>query len=183
MQIVKRLLVCVAGFAIVALILFYYRGKIAQSSVSAQILAYIVPFIAVLIVTGVPMKLIDRSWRGTIENVKVREVLIHQFGRNYRVAGRGAEYGNVVDLEVKLDSGKTITCRPTFKPLKDVKSIDFYTSNFKRGDRVVHIYGTNFVQRLPDGDAELINCVVCGEVQQKDREKCEACGHTLNVSE
>ena len=183
MQIVKRLLVCIAGIAIVALILFYYKDQIAQSGTSAQVLAYIVPFILVLIVTGVPMKLMDRSWRGTIENVKVREALIHQFGRNYRVAGRGAEYGNVVDLEIKLDSGKTITCHPTFKPLKDIKSIDFYTSNFKCGDRVVHIYGTNFVQRLPDGDAELINCVVCGEVQHKDREKCEACGHTLNVSE
>ena len=183
MQIVKRLLVCIAGFAAVALILLYYKDSIAERGVSAQVFAYTVPFIAVLLVTGVPLKLIDRSWCGTIENVKVREVLIHKFGRNYRVAGQGAEYGNVVDLEVRLDSGKTVTCHPTFKPLKDLKSIDFYTFNFKEGDRVVHIYLTNFVQRLPDDEAELINCTVCGEVQPKTREKCETCGHTLSVSE
>ena len=183
LRIGMRLLACLLGNAAVTLILLYYKDKIAGSSVSAQVLIYTIPFILVFLATGVPLKLLDHTWCGTIENVRVREVLVHQFGRSYRVPGRGVEYGNVVELDVKLDSGKTIRCSPIIKPLKNLQSIDFYTSNFKSGDRVVHIYLTNFVQRLPDEETKLKNCVICGEVQHKDHDKCEACGHSLTLTE
>ena len=178
-RVAARVLACILGNAAVLLILVFYKDKIAGSSVSAQVLVYTIPFILVFLATGVPLKLIDHTWYGTIENVRVREVLVHQFGRNYRVPGRGVEYGNVVELDVKLDSGKTIKCSPIIKPLKDLESIDFYTLNFKPGDRVVHVYLTNFVQRLPDEETDTINCVICGEVQSRDHDRCEACGHSL----
>ena len=177
-----RLLACIICNTAAALILIFYRDRIAESSVSAQVLVYTIPFVLMFLATGVPLKLIDHTWSGKIEDVRVREVLVHLFGRNYRVPGRGVEYGNVVELDVKLDSGKTIRCSPIIKPLKDIESIDFYTFNFKPGDRVVHIYLTSFVQRLPDEEAKLKNCVICGEVQSKDHVKCESCGHSLNIT-
>ena len=181
LRIAARLLACIAGNAAIILVLGYYKDKIAGSDISSQVLIYAIPIILVFLATGVPLKLIDHTWCGTIENVRVREVLVHQFGRSYTTPGRGVEYGNVVELDVKLDFGKTIKCSPIIKPLKDLKSIDFYTFNFKQGDRVVHIYLTNYVQRLPGEEAKLKNCVICGEVQSKEHDKCEACGHSMHI--
>ena len=178
MRVAMRLLACILGNAAIALILIFYKDRIAERSVSAQVLVYTIPFVLMFLATGVPLKLIDHTWCGTIENVKVKTVLAGDLnGFNHR------RWENVIEMEVRLDSGKIIRYSPLKGYIGGQKSLDFYTDNFKTGDKVIHVYGTRFIQRLPDEESDTINCVICGEVQSKDHVKCESCEHSLNITE
>ena len=93
---------------------------------------------------------------------------------------------NVIYLKVKKDNGKEtrITAREfgirshAGFPVPNEGDITQHLNEYSVGDIVHHFYGLkhNYIVKK---NSEMIECVVCGSQNQKDRNDCLSCGHSL----
>ena len=140
---------------------------------------YIIPFFA----SGLPFKLIDKSWSGV-----VTEVFIKEETGTYTSGGiRSFPYvKNVIYLQVQKDNGKEvrvvarefgIRSRAGF-PVPNEGDVTMHLDEYCVGDRVYHFYGLkhNYIVK---NKSEIIECVICGSHNQKERSDCLNCGYTL----
>lgn len=179
-RVLTRLIVCsgVLALFIVFAILFGTRALRGVPPLG-QIGIYIVYFLLPFLITGVPIKLLGSSWCGTLVNVEIKEKIVNRI--LLAQSGFGSHtslfYMNHIYLSIKSDDKQTIK-RLVFKGESAKKEfVDF----FHKGDEVIHVYGTKFVQKLPQKPDDHINCVVCGGVQPQDKKHCIFCGHTLRI--
>ena len=140
---------------------------------------YIIPFFA----SGLPFKLIDKSWSGVVTKVFIKE----ETGTYTSGGSRSFPYvKNVIYLQVQKDNGKEVrvvarefgTRSHAGFPVPNEGDVTMHLDEYCVGDRVYHFYGLkhNYIVK---NKSEIIECVICGSHNQKERSDCLNCGYTL----
>lgn len=127
-------------------------------------------------IRGVPGKYYRKNYKGKITKVDIVETMKVPLVGVLRVTSCPEAPINNIKLHISSDDGENVLINAFSGRAMNSEFIDFFHS----GDEVLCINGVNFVQRLPGKPDDPINCVVCGAVQEQDRQKCVICGHTLH---
>ena len=181
-----RLCSCFILLAILFTVLILFGDKIFNPEGSLYRIKEFVCIALVIVIcfiTGVPMKLMDRTFFGTIEKVTVTT------GYNSRAAGKRQSTLNsrtvshrgfysiiTMDITIKTSDGKTITRTVSSAPPSGDNN---YDEIFKQGDRVFHLYGTSIYVKIPEDKKEKIACPVCGLLNVQSNSQCENCNHSI----
>ena len=134
--------------------------------VGAYVLAMLLPFV----ITRVPFCLFDRTFVGKVKHVHVQNEYVAVkglAGSNLHISRTLATF---VYLSLDLPDGKE-------KRIKTVQS--GFIEEFKPGDTVFHLYGTNHTIVLPEMAGDHVECPVCGDDNRAELTECHSCGHTL----
>lgn len=143
------------------------------------VLLIIVPFFA----SGFPLKLIDKSWTGIVEDICIKE----KTGTYTVGAGEVFPYSkNVIYLKVRKDNGKEKYVAAKEFGMRHHKGfavpnegdVTKHLDDYSEGDKVYHFYGLKHYY-IVRKNSEMIECVVCGASNKKEREDCLSCGHSL----
>lgn len=126
-----------------------------------------------IIILVKPKKLFDRTFFGSVERVDVKTV--SDFERRFKPSLEGHYYRNEMILWIKTDEGKRVRKKVYSERAKKAE----YLEQYKVGDRVFHLYGSPVVVRLPETEAEGLDCSVCGGKNRSFDGACTCCGHTL----
>lgn len=170
----------IAWIAVSALTWQYFAAKTnVFFHISIVILLGIIPFW----LSGVPFKLIDKSWMGTVTDVSVKA----ETGTYIAGGGKAFPYDkNVIYLKVRTDNGEEkciparefgIRSHPGF-PVPNEGDITQHLNDYSVGDKVYHFYGLKY-NYMVKKNYDMIECVVCGCYNQQVRDHCINCGHSL----
>ena len=183
---VARIAKCVAlELAVMLLLAFMGERLFSALGTVGQIIAYIVLMIIPFTVTGVPLKLIDRSWQGEVTYVEVKttsaftkEVKARQYTENS------------VWLTIKKSNGKVIYEKAASFPLKEkkyssasgeIKDIkpEHFLGKYNVGVKVFHFGGLERLLLVDENNKSTTTCIVCGQENDKSRKRCWECGYSL----
>ena len=139
----------------------------------------IIPFFA----SGLPVKLIDKSWSGVVTEVFIKE----KTGTYTTGGGKIFPYDkNVIYLKVQKDNGKKVCVVAHEFGIRSHAGFSVpnegdatqHLNEYSVGDKVYHFYGLkhNYIVKK---NSEMIECVICGSHNQKERNDCLNCGHSL----
>lgn len=181
-----RLCSCIILLAILFTVLILFGDKIFNPEGSLYRIKEFICIALVIIIcyfTGVPMRLIDRTFFGTIEKVTVttgynsRAIGKRQSTVNSKTASYRGFYSIItMEISIKTADGKhlkrTISSAP---PSNDTN----YDEIFKQGDRVFHLYGTDIYVKIPEDKKEKVACPVCGLLNAQSNVHCENCNHSI----
>ena len=184
----KKIARCITVFAvleIVAIVISVLSCEYITANTNVVFYIFVVIFLCVIpfLISGFPFKLIDKSWMGTVTDVVVKT----ETG-TYTAAGvKAFPYDkNVIYLKVKKDNGKEelilacefgIRSHPGFS-VPNEGDIVKHLNDYSVGDQVYHFYGLKH-NCIVKKNSELIECVVCGSQNQKERNNCLNCGYSL----
>ena len=134
---------------------------------------YVAVMLVPFAVTGVPYKMLDRTYRGTVQKVEVTTTVDNAYhGRPTR---ESLYYKNTVYLHVTQEDGVVIRQKVSEKDARAAQNLEAY----KAGDKVFHLYGSTQTIVLPEEKDELVQCAICGEANYKNESHCKLCDHTL----
>ncbi len=179
----KRIIKCVLLMILFGTILYFWGERMFSFSRELKIGAYIVVMLLPFIISGVPIKLIDRNWCGKVISVEIKSgTAFHTEGN-----GKGTPYTkNTVYLWVKTESGKLrkIAVKEFGAKLyngADVPSqgkIEHHTEDYSVGDIVYHFYGLEHYYVVRH-NSDTLDCVICGSHNSNESKECFYCGYTL----
>ena len=108
--ILKRAIPCAILLAACGILLFFLGERIFNmENVQMRILCYIVVMLIPFVVTGVPMKLIDRTYCGEVIEARVKRTVDNE--SYVKPTLEHMYFKNTVYLDVRLDNGKEITVK------------------------------------------------------------------------
>lgn len=189
-RILVRSIVCflLFVFALVSLILW---GETifpfpTQSASSLRYLCYALFLLLPFLLTDVPLKLIDKSFSGTVRKTEIKDTITYD--------GGGTKKGNCqfiqhdLILTVEKDDGKVIRyTRMSFRSPLYAYSIEntrpgnaeHHKNEFREGERIYKYYGFRYPYiahpTLPDDKY----CIVCGQKNENKEDFCFSCGAEL----
>jgi hypothetical protein len=177
LSVAKRVIPCaVLEFIMLWYVIFFGEMSFKMVGTEVRMLIYITLILLPFIVTGVPLKLIDRSWKGEIIGINVKMGLVRS------VNGKGVRDGSYLSLQIKRDDGKIVDHTVSVFSLgytmqsSRAKS-EFAEDDYAVGDKVYHYYG---IKRLliihKDNSRE---CVICGSNNPDKNDRCFYCGHSI----
>lgn len=134
---------------------------------------YIITMLLPFAITGVPHKLIDSTYYGTIRKINIVTTIDND--SSVKPTREHLYLRNTVYLSVERPDGKLI-----YRKAHSVKAEVTQNANtYNEGDSVFHLYGSNIVVVLPDSNSATIQCSVCGSYNNIENDKCHNCGHSL----
>ena len=147
----------------------------------AKPIIYTVILALPFIFTKFPFCIIDSTYCGIVEQVQIETTTgIKAFKDNDQ--GARTTYNtwkmydqNTIYLYIRTHGGELIR-REVFRGMA---SLQEFIGAYGKDDEVFHLYGTNTVVILPKENDTHVKCPVCGVVNEKGRETCRECGHTL----
>lgn len=173
-RILIRIIPCVILTALFSTALVLWGDIIFRTGNKAfQISCYIIVMLVPFAVTGVPHKLIDSTYYGTVKKVNI--VTTADNDSSVKPTREHLYLKNTVYLGIERPDGKLIYK----KAYSGKASLQQNLNTYREGDIVFHLYGTNTVVVLPDATADTVNCAVCGDTNKTDSLSCRNCGHTL----
>ena len=173
-RILNRILPCTLIFIVLGGILIEWGDVIFKTdNASFQHSCYVVVMILPFVLTGVPHKLVDRTYHGIVTKVDV--VTTFDNKSSVKPTREGIYTKNIIFLTVLLDNGKTVRK----KVYEGGTKTGQHLSTYNEGDTVFHLYGTNITIVLPDNTDTNVQCAVCGASNEKNIDKCRICEHTL----
>ena len=187
----KKVIFCVTKFLIFEMIamtvcinLFLWEDFQSNTTVAFKCFLVIISVILPCYISGFPIKLIDKTWSGVVTNVDIRE----ETGV-YRAGGGGRVFPytkHVIYLTVEKADGKNIEIpvrefgRRSHKGFSVANEGDIrnHLNEYSIGDTVIHLYALKeyYVIR---SRSNMIDCVICGTKNEKGRDECLECGHSL----
>ena len=184
-KMLKRILclvVLVALFAAVNVCLWIeFKDMNVISRVAILVASVILPFI----ISGVPLKMIDRSWHGEVISTEIKEETgVYMHGGQYATPYTK----HVIILNVKKDSGEMCTVRAAEYGSKNrlrgeevpgEGNIQHHMNDYREGDLVYHFNGVPYNLVVCKEVHRPANCVMCGCRNPKTDDKCFNCGHSL----
>ena len=170
----KKIRIIVFCLIMVAVVLFLIFGRQYYEFWKPlnKILTLCATIVFVMIVTGVPLKLIDKSWWGTVEAVKINTYTDSEV--KYRPLRENRFTSIRIILHVKTENSRN----PVVvwqQPCRFLVPENYY----KTGDTVCYIDGTDYVCRLPNKQGDTVKCVICGLENDRNNENCAVCGHGI----
>ena len=170
----KRILACVVMLALLGTALALWIDIIfSPKLVSFKILFCIVVMAVPFILTGVPFKLFDRTYCGTVERVDV-ETTVDSDAKS-KPTWQTLYWRNIVYLTVRCEDGKLIKSKVQSERVSAHHNEDL----FKAGDKVFHLYGSKYTVILPKKSDTHVECAVCGSSNNIENDRCRNCEHTL----
>ena len=148
-----------------------------------QLFIFVMPFF----LTDMPFKLLDKSWRGTIKAIDIKE----ETGVFSAVNWRPFPYTkHSIYLTVELENGKLIQAKAKEYgtrmhrgfPVPSEGNIQHHMNDYKEGDIVYHFYGLTellVISKQQSSNTNYVNCVICGSQNPKESSQCHCCGHSL----
>ena len=176
-SVAKRVIPCVISELIVLwYVIFFGEMSFKMVGIEVRILIYIVLILLPFIITGVPLKLIDRSWKGEIVAINV------DMGLDRSVYGRGVREVSYLVLKIKRDDGKIIEhTMSVFSHSNAMKSnrarSEFAEDDYAVGDKVYHYYGIDRLLIIHKDNSR--ECVICGSNNPEKNDRCFYCGHSI----
>ena len=172
--VVKRVVACIVMLALLAVFLVLCMEIIFPTSlVSIKALFAIAVLSLPLIITGVPLKLFDKTYFGTVESVAVDTTV--DSDAKAKPTRETLYVKNTVYLSIRTTDGKTIDRKVYSSQASKNQSYDMY----KKGDKVFHLYGSKHTIILPTKADSHVKCAVCGSSNNINDDKCRECGHTV----
>ncbi len=173
-QILKRVIPCAVLLIFLSVALFLWGDTIFQiENRGVRVFCYIVVLVLPFIITGVPLKMIDSTYCGTVKKVNVVTTMDNE--STIKPTLEGIYYKNTVYLTIETAEGKIIRRKARSQRADSRQPLDIYCE----GDIVFHLYGTKHVVVIPTGDSPSIDCVVCGAANEAQNVVCKDCRHTL----
>ena len=173
-RILKRAIPCMILISIFATILALCGNIIFGTDNKAfQTSCYIVIMLIPFVITGVPHKLIDSTYYGTVKKVDIVTTMDNDSA--VKPTREHLYLKNTIYLSVEQPDGKLIYKKAYSEKARLQQNINAYNE----GDRVFHLYGTNHVVVLPDANDSSVHCSVCGSSNYIADDKCRDCGHSL----
>ena len=173
-RICARLIPCLVVVLFLAVVLvlwgtvmFDIKHKVVRASVYTLVL--LIPFL----LFGVPHRMIDRTWSGTVQRVRIETTPDNESSAKPTLEHLYMK--NTVYLDVALPNGKTVCKRVYSGNARLQQHLDTY----QEGDRVFHLYGSHRVIVLPKPNDTAVCCAVCGSSNPTKEARCRSCGHTL----
>ena len=184
-KIIKRFLWLIVLSAAFAALNIYLWNEIENISIVTRVLLLVVSIILPFIISGVPVKMLDRSWRGEVISTEIKEETgVYMHGGQYATPYTK----HVIILNVKKDNGKICKVRVAEygsknrlrgEEVPNEGNIQHHMKDYLEGDLVYHFYGIphNFV--VSREIHRPTNCVMCGCRHPKTDDKCFNCGYKL----
>lgn len=176
-SILKRVIPCVILFVLFATVLILWGNVIfnTKSNVSWRVFYYGLTLSIPFIITGVPLKLLDKTYEGTVKAIEISTDTVID-DKSTRMIFREHWYSqNTISLVIEKGQGKTVRKQVYMGRSKLGAQLDAY----EVGDKVFHLYGASDIVKLPKPTDTHVKCAVCGSVNSVESEKCRVCGHTL----
>ncbi len=170
----KRVIPCVLmliGFAAVLMLWGDVILPIEKDIV--KVIVYTMVMLVPFALTGVPFKLIDKTYSGIVEKVEITTTVDNLY--HERPTRESLYLKNTVFLHVKQENGTVVRRKASEKNARMSQNSEAY----KVGDTVFHLYGSTQTIVLPKDTDKFVQCVICGDANAKDECHCKACGHTL----
>ncbi len=151
------------------------------SFIFAKIITYAFILALPFLITGVPFKLIDRSFSGVITNIEIKETMgVYSTG-----IGKNRYYPkNDLILTIECDNGKTIKYTAMSLGMRRFTSasdsvingrIELHDERYRVGDKVYKYYGFKHLFTLQNDKRDAKHCIVCGTVNRSHDKKCWGC--------
>ncbi len=182
-----RIALCVVLFSVFLFVILACGDKLFSVPEKYEVtrsLIYLLVLLLPFVITGVPIKLIDRSWSGTVAAVDVKESV----GAYKRSLGRYGIYTkHDLVLRITKDDGHEIeytalSLGVKYKPsqeFSEVGKIEYHTSEYRVGDRVHKYYGFKYLYISNRNDQDGKHCIVCGSNNNIEHKKCWSCNSEL----
>ena len=173
-RILKRVIPCIILISVFATILALWGSVIFNTDNKAfQTSCYIVVMLIPFVITGVPHKLIDSTYYGTVKEVDI--VTTTDNDSSVKPTREHLYSKNTIYLSIERPNGKLIYKKAYSGKARLQQNINA----FNEGALVFHLYGTNHVVVLPDANDRHVHCSVCGSSNSIENDKCRNCGHSL----
>ena len=164
----------VISFVLTVLALIFFGDVILPTKYpEAKAIMYTVILALPFIFTKFPFCVIDSTYYGTVEDIEVEMTKDARAGygpRGFRIYDKGTVY-----LRIRTPDGGLIRR----KVYGGIASLQKYINRYHEDDEVFHLYGTDTVVILPKEKDTHVGCPVCGEMNEKENELCDKCGHTI----
>lgn len=173
-RILKRVIPCIILVFVLATTLILWGNVIFNTDNKAfRASCYTVVMLIPLVITGVPHKLIDSTYYGTIKKVDV--ITTTDNDSSVKPTREHLYLKNAIYLSIEQPDGKLIYKKAYSGKARLQQNINTY----KEGDLVFHLYGTNTVVVLPDANDSFVHCAVCGSSNNIENDQCRNCRHSL----
>lgn len=170
-RILRRVLPCVLLILLFLGALLLWRDTLLPDDKdSARTVLYVLAILLPFLLTGVPWKLLDFTYWGSIERIDVESSVEFQKG-----ASRRWYYKNTFLLTVRTDSGRVIQR----KGIATTQKLEHKMGTYVKGDRVFHLYGSPHIVVFPTAAEHTLICPVCGSLNDLSHKVCKDCRHTL----
>lgn len=170
----KRIIPCsllLIGFAVV--LIFWGDVILPIDKDAVKVIVYTMVMLVPFALTGVPFKLIDQTYSGTVEKVEISTTVDNLY--HERPTRESLYLKNTVFLHVKQENGTVVRRKASEKNARISQNAEAY----KVGDIVFHLYGSTQTIVIPKASDEFVQCPVCGMKNNKNENACESCGHSL----
>ncbi len=152
------------------------------SMLFAKIFVYAFLLALPFLITGVPFKLIDRSFCGTVKNVEIKD------GLGSTAGNRWFYPKNDIILTIETDDGKTLMYTALSLGVRVQSSatdtaargnISDHEERYRVGDRVYKYYGFKHLFTCQNDERNAVYCIECGTACKSSEKKCWSCGSEL----
>lgn len=172
--VLKRIIPCAVLIVVFAVLLLIFGSTICNTDnkvfkVSFYIVVMFVPFV----ITGVPFKLIDKTYEGIVEAVSIETTV--DSGSSVKPSREQLYKKNTIYLTVKLPNGKVCTK----KVYEGKANLNQHLETYKKGDHVFHLYGSKYTVVLPKESDREVQCAICGERNKIEDDICRSCNNSL----
>ena len=160
------------------LILYFADDWFNTVSVENKVITYIFFLAFPFVLSGFPHKLIDKTWSGTVVKSEVKTLVTRGFFESGPLKRRNYNFVYVVKDDEDFDT-ETVT---NVKVRED-GHLDLYNKD----DKVIHVYGCDYLYVMPKKATDPVVCVLCGmknyneEDNAGNRGYCKSCGHSLDI--
>lgn len=190
LNIVIRSTICLLLLAIFITVIIIWGNRLFPDTLdhragytSLKIMFYVIVLCVPFLITGIPFKLIDTSWSGTVIDLKIEENLGTSSNPKYIYTHKKE---NLI-LIIKKDNEKIV--RYTALSLTDkhkelngstpIGKVYYHEHKYSIGDRVHKYYGFRHLYFIPQHDYVTKDCIVCGSKNNMDDSACWYCDSEL----
>lgn len=159
--------------AIALLIVFFGDTFFSRLNNTVKVGLYVLLLIIPVFISKL-YDLKDNSFYGCITKIEVKNTVDSE--RGFRPTIETLYRKEIVYFYIKLKNNKTIK-RKVFEQHANNNNMSKY---YSVGDRVLHIYGTDFLQIINKNVDKKI-CVICGTSNPAANDDCAFCRHSLNI--
>lgn len=172
--VLKRIVPCVILLIAFIVLLLLFGSTICNTDNKVfQVSFYVVVMLVPFVVTGVPFKLIDKTYEGIVESVNIKTTV--DSGSSVKPSREQLYKKNTIYLTVKLPNGKVCT-KKVYEGKADLNQ---HLETYKKGDRVFHLYGSKYTVVLPKANDIEVQCAICGERNKIEDDICRSCNNSL----
>ncbi len=158
-------------------IYFYYKNTINHNSVN-YIITVSILLILPFIISGFPYKLIDSAtYSGKILKVDIYTQTFNADGKASIMRRSSIRHKNITEVLIEED-----TRHLNKEVAKNIHIKNHgYSELYKAGDRIVHVYGTDYIKIISNHPDTPTVCVVCGAKNKVKTGNCCNCSHSLDI--